>query len=71
MISVPYHTKTLRFYNQLGLSDRSKMLKDVEKGDVYNLLNKNNIREIENLNHIIKNSRVNYNLLEKFIKEIN
>lgn len=71
VISVPYHTKTLRFYNQLGLSDRSKMLKEISKEEVYKLMSNYENKDIKNLASIIKQSKTNYNLLEKYIKGIN
>jgi polysaccharide pyruvyl transferase WcaK-like protein len=70
VISVPYHTKTLRFYNQLGLCDRSKMLKDISEDEIFNMLTTDKDNRNVYLKSIIEESKINYDLLENFIKKI-
>lgn len=70
VISVPYHTKTLRFYKQMGLSDRSKMLKDIREGEVYSLLTESDEKRNINIESIIEKSKINQKLLKNFIEHI-
>jgi polysaccharide pyruvyl transferase WcaK-like protein len=70
VISVPFHTKTIRFYNQLNIPDRCKMLSDVNGGDVYDLLVSDADNGVENVEAIIELAKTNYSLLEEFLEKV-
>lgn len=77
-IAVPYHSKTQRFYKQIKRENLCKQLKNLEKGEVYNLLNKTTNTEwlvrLEKERALVfpelqRKSLLNKRILEEFLSE--
>lgn len=67
VISVAAHTKTLRFYKQIGREYASILLKDVNDGTVYNIY-KQVINEEVKIDEFVKEADNNRKELEDFLR---
>jgi polysaccharide pyruvyl transferase WcaK-like protein len=70
VLSFPVHNKTLRFYRQIGASERCVPIKEITENKAFNMLNKFADQTIKVDNYILEMSKLNFLTLKRFIESI-
>ncbi len=70
VLSFPVHSKTVRFYKQIGAPDRCIPMKEITKEQVLMMLDRYERVPVSVTKDLINRSKLNYSILDEFVKEL-